>query len=192
MGMLAEHADHVIGVDTHRDAHAAAAVAARTGAVDAQTTVAADAFGYKRLLRFARRHAPRRRVWAIESSGSFGAGLASFLLAHGEWVGRDRPSQAPGAAQRRQVRRARRDPGSARSTAARPSRAAARARRSRSDPGVADHTPRGDPRPHEGHQPSQSTRRHRPGRAASPAAQHADRRARLPLLAAADAAGALG
>jgi transposase len=95
MGMLAEHADHVIGVDTHRDAHSAAAVATGTGTVAAQTTVAADAFGYKRLLRFARRHARDRRVWAIESSGSFGAGLTTFLLANGEWVVEvDRPKRA--------------------------------------------------------------------------------------------------
>ncbi len=94
MGMLAEHADHVIGVDTHRDAHSAAAIATGTGTVAAQTTVAADAFGYKRLLRFARRHARGRRVWAIESSGSFGAGLTMFLLAHGEWVVEvDRPKR---------------------------------------------------------------------------------------------------
>jgi hypothetical protein len=94
MGMLAEHADHVIGVDTHRDAHSAAAIATRTGTVVAQTTIAADAFGYKRLLRFARRHARARRVWAIESSGSFGAGLAMFLLAQGEWVVEvDRPKR---------------------------------------------------------------------------------------------------
>lgn len=95
MGMLAEHADHVIGVDTHRDAHSAAAVETSTGIVAAQTTVAADAFGYKRLLRFARRHARGRRVWAVESSGSFGAGLTMFLLAHGEWVVEvDRPKRA--------------------------------------------------------------------------------------------------
>jgi transposase len=95
MGMLAEHADHVVGVDTHRDAHSAAAVATGTGTVTAQTTVAADAFGYKRLLRFARRHARGRRVWAIESSGSFGAGLTTFLLAQGEWVVEvDRPKRA--------------------------------------------------------------------------------------------------
>jgi len=94
MGMLAEHADHVIGVDTHRDAHSAAAIATRTGSVAAQMTVAADAFGYKRLLRFARRHATGQRVWAIESSGSFGAGLTTFLLAHGEWVVEvDRPKR---------------------------------------------------------------------------------------------------
>jgi transposase len=95
MGMLAEHTDHVIGVDTHRDAHAAAAIATGTGIVAAQTSVAADAFGYKRLLRFAARHARGRRVWAIESSGSFGAGLTMFLLARGEWVVEvDRPKRA--------------------------------------------------------------------------------------------------
>lgn len=94
MGMLAEHADHVIGVDTHRDSHSAAAIAARTGTIAGQTTVAADAFGYKRLLRFGRRHAPGRRVWAIESSGSFGSGLTTFLLANGEWVVEiDRPKR---------------------------------------------------------------------------------------------------
>jgi hypothetical protein len=95
MGMLADQADHVIGVDTHRDAHSAAAVATGTGVVAALTTVAADAFGYKRLLRFARRHTRGRRVWAIESSGSYGAGLTMFLLAQGEWVVEvDRPKRA--------------------------------------------------------------------------------------------------
>ncbi len=83
--MLADQVDYVIGVDTHRDAHAAAILTAG-GVIERQTTVAADAFGYKRVLRYARQHAASRRVWAIESSGSYGAGLTSFLLAHGEWV----------------------------------------------------------------------------------------------------------
>ena len=94
MGMLAERADHVIGVDTHRDAHTAAIVATGTGAVLAETTIGADAAGYGRLLRFARRRAGGARVWAIESSGSYGAGLAAFLLAAGEWVVEvDRPKR---------------------------------------------------------------------------------------------------
>jgi hypothetical protein len=37
-------------------------------------------------LRFAKLNAKGRRAWAIESSGSYGAGLAVFLLEHGEWV----------------------------------------------------------------------------------------------------------
>ena len=86
MGILAEQVDHVIGVDTHRDSHSAAIVTAATGAVVEDRTVSADAFGHKRLLRFAELHANGRRVWAIESSGSYGSGLTTFLLAHGEWV----------------------------------------------------------------------------------------------------------
>jgi hypothetical protein len=78
MGILAEQVDHVIGVDTHRDSNSAVIVAAGTGAVVLGNTVSADAFGHKRLLRFARQHADGRRVWAIESSGSYGSGLATF------------------------------------------------------------------------------------------------------------------
>lgn len=83
--MLADEVDYVIGVDTHKTKHSAAAVSP-AGALVAHTEIAADAFGYKRLLRFARRDAAGRRVWAIESSGSFGAGLATFLLGQGERV----------------------------------------------------------------------------------------------------------
>jgi hypothetical protein len=83
--MLAEQVDHVIGVDTHRDSHTAA-VLNTAAALQAQTTLATDAFGYKRLLAFARKHAPGRRCRAIEGTGSYGAGLATFLLEHGEWV----------------------------------------------------------------------------------------------------------
>ena len=93
MGMLADRVDHVIGVDTHRDSHSVA-VCTPSGAVTAETTVAADAFGYKRLLRFAGEQAHGRRVWAIEGTGSFGAGLTSFLLERGEWVVEvDRPAR---------------------------------------------------------------------------------------------------
>jgi hypothetical protein len=93
MGMLADRVDHVIGVDTHRDAHAAAVVAP-SGGLEAQVRVAADAAGYKRLLRFASERAPGRRVWAIESTGSFGSGLTTFLLERGEWVVEvDRPAR---------------------------------------------------------------------------------------------------
>ncbi len=93
MGMLADRVDHVIGVDTHRDSHSAA-VCNPSGAVTGETTVAADAFGYKRLLRFAGEQARGRRVWAIEGTGSFGAGLTSFLLEQGEWVVEvDRPAR---------------------------------------------------------------------------------------------------
>lgn len=73
MTMLADHVDAVIGVDTHKASHTA---------------------GSKRVLAFARRHAPDRRAWAIEGTGSFGAGLTTYLLEQGEWVVEiDRPKR---------------------------------------------------------------------------------------------------
>ncbi|MET7605850.1 IS110 family transposase [Streptomyces avermitilis] len=85
MTMLAEHVDGVIGVDTHRDTLAAAAVSP-LGAVLASTDSPANARGYRRLLDFARQHIPGRRCWALEGIGSYGAGLASFLGQAGEQV----------------------------------------------------------------------------------------------------------
>src|SRR6266498_5229672 len=83
--MLADRIDFVLGVDTHKHTHTAAAVTPAGGLV-AHLTVAADAAGYRRLLAFADERAPGRRIWAIEGTGSFGAGLTSHLLEHGEWV----------------------------------------------------------------------------------------------------------
>jgi hypothetical protein len=94
MSMLAERVDHVIGVDTHRDAHTAAVVDADTAAVVAVCDTPANPVAFKRLLRFARLHADARRIWAIESSGSYGAGLTTFLLEHHERVIEiDRPAR---------------------------------------------------------------------------------------------------
>jgi transposase len=84
--MLAERVDYVIGVDTHRDQHALAAVDARTGAVVGQATAVADAHGYSGALLFADRHAPGSRLWAIEGAGHYGAGLTRFLGRRGEQV----------------------------------------------------------------------------------------------------------
>jgi hypothetical protein len=93
MGSLVMQVEFVVGVDTHKASHTAA-VLDRTGCVVAEHAVAADAFGYKRLLAFARGVAPGRRVWAIEGTGSFGAGLTTFLLEQEEWVVEiDRPAR---------------------------------------------------------------------------------------------------
>lgn len=85
MTMLAEQVDGVIGVDTHRDTLAAAAVSP-IGAALATTDAPANARGYRRLLEFARQHIPGRRCWALEGVGSYGAGLAAFLDQAGEQV----------------------------------------------------------------------------------------------------------
>jgi transposase len=83
--MLAEQVDGVIGVDTHRDTVAAAAVNT-IGAVLASVDSSANARGYRRLLDFARSQIPGRRRWALEGVGSYGAGLAAFLDQAGEQV----------------------------------------------------------------------------------------------------------
>jgi transposase len=84
--------DHVIGVDTHRDRHAAA-ILDRNGGVVAELEIESDQAGCEQLLGLAIVRAPGRRCWALEGTGCYGAGLASFLLDHGEWmVEVDRPS----------------------------------------------------------------------------------------------------
>ncbi|OOK74042.1 transposase family protein [Mycobacterium kansasii] len=91
--MLTDKVDFVIGVDTHRDSHTAAIVTAAGGLVE-RLTVATDAFGFRKLDTFAAKHATGRRVWAIEGTGSFGAGLTTHLLGRGEWVVEiDRPAR---------------------------------------------------------------------------------------------------
>jgi len=83
--LLAEHIDFVVGVDTHKYTHTAALVTP-AGRLVAHLTVTADGAGYAQLLRFAREQAAGRRVWAIEGTGSFGAGLTTHLLERAEWV----------------------------------------------------------------------------------------------------------
>src|SRR5215218_6441990 len=68
----------VIGVDTHKHTHTAAAVGS-TGAVLDHLTVPADPAGYRQLIAFGQRH--DATLWAIEGTGSFGAGLTTALLA---------------------------------------------------------------------------------------------------------------
>jgi transposase len=95
MSTLAELVDGVIGVDSHRDTLAAAALSP-VGGLLGQTAARADTAGYRELLGFARGHVPGRRCWAIEGAGSYGAGLAAFLGANGErLVEAARPKRPP-------------------------------------------------------------------------------------------------
>ena len=84
--MLADQLDYVVGVDPHRDAHAIGVVEVRTGVVVFEAVVSADADGYEEALRLAEQHARGRRAFAIEGTGSFGAGLTRFLVERGERV----------------------------------------------------------------------------------------------------------
>ena len=94
MHMLAEVVELVIGVDTHKQTHTAAVVVAATGAMITQVTVPATPAGYRQLLQLARQQ-PGQRVWAIEGTGGYGAGLTRFLHGHAEQVVElDRPKRA--------------------------------------------------------------------------------------------------
>jgi transposase len=84
--MLADELDYVLGVDTHCDRHVLAVVTAPAGAVVAGSAAPTNGRGYRELLRVAERHAPGRRAWAIEGTGSYGAGLARYLAGRGETV----------------------------------------------------------------------------------------------------------
>ena len=81
MVMLADLVELVIGVDTHTHT----IVTAATGAVVNQATVAATPAGYQQLLALATQQ-PGQRIWAIESTGGYGAGLTRVLHAHHEHV----------------------------------------------------------------------------------------------------------
>ena len=86
MVMLATHYDFVIGGDPDRDTMDLAVVDTRTGGVAASVSDTADGDGYSRMLGWARNHAPVRRVWALEGTGSFAAGFVAVLAGAGEDV----------------------------------------------------------------------------------------------------------
>jgi len=84
--MLADQLDYVVGVDPHRDLHALAVVHVLSGAVVFEATVAANSEGYGQALKLVDAHALGRRAFAVEGTGSFGAGLTRFLSGRGERV----------------------------------------------------------------------------------------------------------
>jgi hypothetical protein len=83
--MLSESIDVVIGVDTHKHTHTAAVVRAATGAELDHRTESANQAGYAELVALADEHSTLR-VWAIEGTGGYGAGLARHLAEQGEVV----------------------------------------------------------------------------------------------------------
>jgi transposase len=93
MNQSLDRIEHVIGVDTHKASYTASVVS-RAGAEIASITVPSDAFGHRKLLAFAREHGSGLRFWAIEGTGSFGAGLTTYLLEQPERVAEiDRPAR---------------------------------------------------------------------------------------------------
>ena len=84
MSIVAEHVDVVIGVDTHKHTHTAALVLAN-GGIHTTLTMPADPGGYRAVFDAAV-ELGERRVWSIEGCGSWGRGLARWLIEHGEQV----------------------------------------------------------------------------------------------------------
>jgi hypothetical protein len=94
---LEELVDHVIGVDPDRDRNTVAVVCAKTRGEVASRAVSTTARGYGQALRWAEPYTTKeRRAWSIESTGSYGAGLATALATKGEFVIEfDHPSTRP-------------------------------------------------------------------------------------------------
>ena len=84
--MLADQLDYIIGVDPHRDSHALAVVHVISGALVFEATVTANSEGYAHALELVDQHAGGRRAFAVEGTGSFGAGLTRFLTGRDERV----------------------------------------------------------------------------------------------------------
>jgi transposase len=68
--MLTETYEYVIGGDPDRDTIDLAVLDAATGGTRAHIAAAADGAGYAQMLAWAGQHAPGRRVWPLEGTGS--------------------------------------------------------------------------------------------------------------------------
>ena len=89
----AERVDFVLGVDTHKQSHTAAVVTP-AGELHAPSLPQPMPTGTRVCWPSPVHTRQGRRVWAIEGTGSFGAGLTSALLAQGEQVVEiDRPAR---------------------------------------------------------------------------------------------------
>lgn len=74
----------VIGVDTHKHIHVAAVIDS-VGGILATLTIATDTAGFRQLLEWATRFG-KIIAFGIEGTGSYGAGLTSFIRRHGHKV----------------------------------------------------------------------------------------------------------
>jgi len=96
----------IVGVDTHKHIHVAVALN-QHGARLGDRAVSADSGGYAQLEAWAQQLG-RVEGFGIEGTGSYGAGLASYLRRCGHRVVEPIPWRSAFASQQRQVRRYRR------------------------------------------------------------------------------------
>lgn len=87
VSMLADLVDHVIGIDPDKETFSVAVIEALSLGAGHGERFNTRPGGYESALEWADTHTVAdRRVWAIEGSGTYGAGLARMLRAAGEWV----------------------------------------------------------------------------------------------------------
>src|SRR5215217_6149423 len=98
----------VLGADTHKRSHTIAAVAAVTGELVGEQTVAVGRRGFGALLRWAR-ELDGERVWALEDCRHVSGSLERFLIARGERVLRI-PTHLAATARRSARQRGKSDP----------------------------------------------------------------------------------
>ena len=85
--MLATMVENVIGIDPDRDWVTASVVDTATTGEQTSEVFETTQVGYDRLLKWADQHTQTAdRAWFVEGTGSYGAGVTSFLSAQGEWV----------------------------------------------------------------------------------------------------------
>src|SRR5512133_2870527 len=98
----------VLGADAHKRSHSIAAVAAATGELLGELTVAVGARGFDALLRWAR-GLDGERVWALEDGRHVSGSLERFVIGRGERVLRI-PTQLSATARRSARQRGKSDP----------------------------------------------------------------------------------
>lgn len=91
MSSVADHYDHVVGVDTHARTHTYAVLEAGTGRRLDASTFPTTANGLSRALAWIRRRAQGRLLVAIEGASSYGSNLRRALIAAGVEVCDVRP-----------------------------------------------------------------------------------------------------
>ena len=85
--MLATTVEHVIGVDPDRDWVTASVVDTGTTGEQASAVFETTQKGYDRLVEWADEHTQATdRAWSVEGTGSYGAGVAAYLIARNELV----------------------------------------------------------------------------------------------------------
>ena len=85
--MLATMVKQVIGIDPDRDRITASVVDTATTGEQASAVFETTRVGYDQLLQWADQHTQATdRVWSVEGTGSYGAGVAAYLAVGGEQV----------------------------------------------------------------------------------------------------------